>query len=307
MRSLADLKSFLPGVARRATGLALGAVASVALAAGAFAAPAKAEPAIWVVKDADSTIYLFGTVHVLKPDAQWMSPKIKKAFDESQDLTLEIANVDDQQAAAASIMKWGLDMAHPLSTKLSDADKAKLAAAEAAYGIPAANLEPVKPWFAGLTFTLLPLQKVGFDAKSGVELNLLSMARARQESILGFETFDDQMGYFDGMPLEQQAAFLREAIDNGPKAADELDKLEKAWEVGDVDTISHLLNDDMKKEDPKLYDLLLTKRNERFAAKIAEKLKGKGVSFVAVGAAHLAGPDSVQAQLAKMGIQAKRL
>jgi len=306
MRSLARLKPAFAATARRLS-VALGAVASVALATAGFAAPAKADPAIWVVKDADSTIYLFGTVHLLKPDAQWMSPKVQAAFDESQDLTLEIANVDDQGAATQAVLKWGVDMAHPLSSKLSDADKAKLAGAEAAYGIPGPNLEPLKPWLAGLTFTLAPLQKVGFDPKSGVELNLLTKARARQESVLGFETFDDQMGYFDNMPQEQQIAFLRESIDNAPKAADELDRLEKAWEVGDVDTIGHLLNDDMKKDDPKLYDLLLTKRNERFAAKIADKLKGKGVSFVAVGAAHLAGPDSVQAQLAKMGIKAKRL
>ena len=302
MRSPDAVKSAISGAAVRLGGLILGAVASVALFAGA----ASAEPALWVVKGKDATIYLFGTVHLLKPDAKWLTPKVEKAFNEAQTLKLEIANLDDQAAAQGAVMKFGLDLAHPLSSKLNEADRSTLAAAEAQYGLPAANLEPLKPWLAGLTFSVLPMQKAGFDPKSGVELKLLALAHERKETVAGFETIEQQMGYFDGLPVDQQVSFLREAIDKGPKAASELERVEAAWEKGDVETIGRYMNEDMKKDDPRLYDLLLTKRNERFADQIVEMLKGKGVTFVAVGAAHLAGSDSVQSQLAKRGIQTER-
>jgi hypothetical protein len=295
-------------LARKAAGLALGALASVSLLCGVLAAaPARAEPALWVVKSGESTIYLFGTVHLLKADAQWMSPKIKKAFDESGDLTLEIADIDNQAAMLPVVQKYGLDLAHPLSTQLSPEDNAKLDAGYAALGLPPKAFDPFRPWLAGLTLSVLPLQKAGFDPKSGVEMIFKGQADARHEPVQGFETIEQQIKYFADMPVPQQVSFLREALDDAPKTASQLDKVEHAWEAGDVDAIAKVLNDDMKQNDPALYDLLLVKRNQGFADQIAEKLKGKGVSFVAVGAAHLAGPDSVQAQLAKKGFVAKRL
>jgi uncharacterized protein YbaP (TraB family) len=302
MRTLDTLKAFAGKALNRAAGLAVGAVASLGLLAGA----AQAEPALWVIRDADSTIYLFGSVHLLKADAHWMTPKIQKALDDSQDLTLEIADIDNQAAMLPIVQKYGLDPEHPLSTKLNEADNAKLAKGYADLGLQPKAFDIMQPWLAGLTFTVLPLQKAGFDPKSGVELTIKAKADARHEPVLGFETTEQQIKYFATMSQDQQIAFLREALDDAPNTAADLDKVEHAWEAGDVDAIAEVMNSGMKQNAPALYELLLVSRNKNFADQIAEKLKGKGVSFIAVGAAHLAGPDSVQAQLKKKGIKVER-
>lgn len=277
-----------------------------AVAALALGGAARAEPAIWVVKGPHITVYLFGTVHLLKANADWETPKIKRAFDSSDHLIEEINNVDGAAAMQPVVMKLGMDAAHPLSTLLTPADDAKLDAAEADLGLPAKSLEPLRPWFAAVTLTVIPMMKSGYDPAAGVDRDLKAQADARKEPVEGFETAEQQLGYFASMPDAEQIAMLRQSLDEYKDALAKVDELAGAWAKGDVDTISTLVNDDIKKEDPRLYDLLLVKRNQSFAAQIAERMKGTGVIFVAVGAGHLAGPDSVQVQLAKLGYRAER-
>src|ERR1700761_3868686 len=148
------------------------------LAAMALATAASAEPALWKVQGAHATVYLFGTVHVLKSTTQWRSPKIQAAFDASGTLWEEVPDADDTAAAQALIMQYGVDPAHPLSSQLDAAGKAKLTAAETAYGLPDAGIEMLRPWLAAVTFSTLPVIKAGYDPKSGVDLVLKSMADA---------------------------------------------------------------------------------------------------------------------------------
>jgi uncharacterized protein YbaP (TraB family) len=283
-------------------------VFALGLALGLAAPAAQAEPALWVVKGPHATVYLFGTVHLLKPDDPWMSPKIKQAFDESQDLTLEIAELDDDSAAIPLIQKLGVDPQHPLSGKLSPGDRKRLAAAIKSLQADPAGFEMFKPWLAAVLLSELPLEKKGFDPKQGVDRTLERAAKAKGEKVLGFETMEQQLGYFADMPQTQQLSFLHESLKDFPEIVPELSKLAQDWEEGKVDAIGKEMNADMQKEDPKLYDLLITKRNEAFAAAIAKKLEtGSGTSFVAVGAGHLAGSDSIQVQLEKLGYKATRL
>jgi uncharacterized protein YbaP (TraB family) len=281
----------------------LAAAASLALAGGA----AQAEPALWVVKGPHATVYLFGSVHMLKPNTTWMTPKIKQAFESSSKLTLEIADVDNAAAMAPLVQQLGFDAAHPLSSKLDAATEAKLEAADAALGLPPKQVDTMRPWLAGLTLTLVPIIQKGYDPSAGVDRDLKHEADARHEPVDGFETAEQQLRLFADLPEEHQIGFLRQALDDYADTIGKVDELARAWEAGDVKTISDLVGEDMKKEDPGLYDLVMVKRNQAFADQIAERLKGDGVSFVAVGAGHLAGPDSVQAFLAKKGIKAERL
>src|SRR6476660_3164271 len=87
---------------------------------------ANAEPAMWVIRDADSTIYLIGTMHLLKHDADWNAAKVKKAVHESTELWLELADADNQAALAPLMAKYGVDPTHPLSTKLTDEQRKRL-------------------------------------------------------------------------------------------------------------------------------------------------------------------------------------
>src|SRR5215212_9552097 len=120
---------------------------------------------MWVIKDADSTIYLIGTMHLLKHDSEWKGEKVKKTVHESTELWLEIADIDNQPALAALMAHFGVDAEHPLSSKLNDEQKKKLAKVTSTYGIPAATLEPMRPWLAGIILTTMPLLKAGYDPK----------------------------------------------------------------------------------------------------------------------------------------------
>ncbi len=272
-------------------------------AAGAFA---KAEPAMWVIRDADSTIYLIGTMHLLKHDAEWNADKVKKTVHESTELWLEIADIDNQATIAPLMAKFGLDPEHPLSTKLSDEQKKKFEKLTSTYGIPAATLEPMRPWLAGIILSAAPLLKAGYDPKSGVERVLTAQATAEGDKIRGFETAEEQFGIFASMSEEEQLAFLTDTMDELEKGIEELDKLAKAWIDGDTETIGRLIVEEIKQKAPSVYDKIVVRRNKAWAEKIEQILKGSGVQQIAVGAAHLAGPDSLQAQLAKRGIKVEK-
>ena len=304
MRALANPGPGTPTRRPLGSSLVVTALACVALL---FSGAVRAEPALWVVKSEHATVYLFGTIHVLRADVAWKTPKIQKAFDDSQSLTLEIVDVGDKQAAVTLIQKYGLDLAHPLSGQLTDDENSKLNAAYVALGMPPKAFDAFAPWFAGVTFSVLPLVKQGYDPNAGVDVLLKQAAQARKEPIDAFETSEQQVQYFANMPKAEQLTLLDEALRDYPDTVKHLDELAKDWMRGDVDAIAKSLNDDISKDDPALYDLLLTRRNVAFADQIATKLKGSGVSFIAIGAAHLAGPDSVQVQLAKHGFKAERL
>lgn len=273
---------------------------------GLSAVPAKAEPAMWVIRDADSTIYLIGTMHLLKHDAEWKTEKAKKALHESQELWLEITDFDDQAAVAPLVAKLGVDAQHPLSTKLNEAQRTRLEKVATTYKIPAATLEPLRPWLAAVVLAETPILKAGYDPKAGVERILAAQATAEGHKIRGFETAEQQMHLLADLSEEEQIAFLDSTLDDLGKGLELLDQLAKAWIDGDTETISRISNDEIKKEAPTVYEKLLVRRNIAWAQKIEQMLKGSGVQEIAVGAAHLAGPDSVQAQLAKRGIKVER-
>lgn len=273
----------------------------------ALATPAAAAPALWVIKDADSTIYLFGTVHLLKPGIDWRTPKLDSALAESPELTLEVMGMDDPAAILPLIRAHGLDPTSRLSDKLAPADRPRLAAAAQLMGMPPQALEPMKPWLAALTLTVAPIQKAGYDPKSGVELILLGEAKAAGRKVDSLETAEQQIRFFADFPEATQLDFLEATLDDVDEAAAQLDAMVAAWQAGDVAAFETLMLAEMRTGYPGLYDVLLASRNRAWAEAIKTKLAGSGVSFIAVGAGHLAGPDSVQAELAKRGIAVERL
>ena len=279
----------------------------VALIFIVFAAiSAKAEPAMWVIKDADSTIYLIGTLHLLKHDTEWNAEKVKKTVHDATELWLEVADFDNEAALAPLMAKFGIDPQHPLSSRLNGEQRQKLEKIAGTYAIPVASLEPMRPWLAALVLAVGPIMKAGYDPKAGVERVLNAQALAEGDKIRGFETAEEQIQILAGLSDEEQIAFLNSILDDLEKGLDLLDKLAKAWIDGDTDTIKRLSVDDMKKEAPTVYQKLIVQRNIAWSEKIAAMLKGSGVQQIAVGTAHLVGPDSVQAQLAKRGIKVER-
>ena len=314
------LKTTVSTVARLSAGVVLGVGLAAAVvapvhaqraAAAAEAAPAiravpRAEgqgPAMWVVKDADSTLYLFGTVHLLRPTTAWGTDRIDAAFDSADKLVLEISNPDDQAAVIPLIQQHGLSPATPLSSLLTAEELAKLDAAGQTIGLSAAQLDPFRPWFAALTLSVAPLAKAGYDPASGVELILKARAEAAGKPVTGFETIDEQIRILAGFPQEDQLDFLRSTLEDFDTATTDLDKLVEAWATGDVEAIETVGVDPMRESSEELYQALLVRRNTNWADQIQTELAGSGTVFIAVGAAHLAGDDSVQEILERRGVE----
>ena len=279
---------------------------SVVLATFILAISARAEPAMWVIRDKDSTIYLVGTIHLLKPEMKWDGAKVRKAVTESKELWLEVADMDDQASTLPLVTQYGMDAKKTLSSRLSTAQNEKLNKVAATFGLPSASLEPMRPWMAALTFSILPWMKAGYDPNSGIDHVLKEQAEKEGDKINGFETAEEQIRFLADLPESEQVDFLEQTLDEVEKGESEVEKLARSWADGDSEMIGNLLVNEMKQKAPKLYEKLVVQRNVAWSKKIAEILNGSGVQQIAVGAAHLVGPDSVQAQLAKRGIKAER-
>lgn len=290
----------LTTLVRRATG------ALAALALLGAAAPAAAEPGLWAIRDADSTIYIFGTVHVLKPDTQWRSPKIAKALAESQELVIEVTGMDDPAAAQPMLMKYGMDPAGSTLAKLSEADRARMTAAAQAAGLPIQAVDKMRPWLAALTLTIAPVIKAGYDPQSGVEMVLTREAKAAGKPIGSLETMEQQVRFFADMKPETELALLRSTLDQVADGPARLDKMVAAWAAGDETGLEAEFVTEVRNQSPELYQTVVVGRNRDWADQLKKRLDGKGVSFVAVGAGHLVGPDSVQRELEKRGVKVER-
>jgi len=267
-----------------------------------------ARPAMWQAKFGDSTVYLFGTVHLLPNDTDWRFPALNDALSKSQTLYIELTD-DDQASMTALVMRYGMDTEHPLSTLLSDSDNTALGKAAQLAGLPGGTtaLQPMKPWLAALTLAVAPLMKAGLDPAAGVDKQLQAQMTRAGKPVHGLETAEQQIRFLADLPEPLQIAFLRDTLRDVEKDKAELLSLIDAWKRGDVAAIAKLENDELKTKEPALYQKLLVQRNQDWAARIKDMLRQPGTTvFVAVGAAHLAGPDSVQAQLAKIGITAQQ-
>lgn len=297
---------FKPLVRRLAPLAALLGFGSPAMAEEAAFDRSDADPALWVVKDDDTTIYLFGTMHALKPDLVWFDDGVATAFAESDELVLEM--LEPEPAAIAPVLQKSA-LAAPgrgLSKLLSAEQYARFADAAQRIGIAPASLEPMQPWFAGITLAAAPLALMGYEADKGAEKVLLAAAAQRGLKQVGLESFEQQMGFFSSLSEADQVAFLMSGVDEMGDMDQTFARMETAWATGDTAAAAALLNEGMD-DTPVLYDVLLAKRNERWAEWIDARMKQPGTVFVAVGAGHLAGDDSVQVRLAERGLTASRV
>jgi uncharacterized protein YbaP (TraB family) len=268
-----------------------------------------ANPAMWKVQGVKGTIYLFGSVHVMKPSVHWETAKEQAAFKSSGTLYLEIADTSPaaQAALRPMIMSIGIDQEHPLSTKISKEDVAALDDALKAMGGEKA-IEPMQPWLAYLTLSVVPMIQAGYDPMGGIDPQLQKEAEAAHKPIKGFETAEEQMHFFADFPQADQVALLHEELQELPKSGEKFDEVVASWSRGDVEKIAQVDDGELRQKHPELYKRLLVDRNAKIADTLASLLKdpATGTIFVAVGAGHLAGPDSIQKMLEQRGFTAAR-
>jgi uncharacterized protein YbaP (TraB family) len=286
--------------------LAAPACAQPAPTPAATPAVRDADPALWVVRDKDTTIYLFGTIHVLQPGLTWFDDGVKKAFDQSGQVVLELIMPD---AAAMQALITAKGMAHDgvaLTQRLPEAKRPAFGKALTDLGLPATAFDAMEPWYAATNLSLLPLLKKGYDVSNGPEQSITKAAGAAGKPVIGLETAEQQLGYFDSLSMPAQVAFLSNTIDELPKLDATMKTMVASWAKGDPDALGKTLNEDLQAS-PEVKKVLLVDRNKRWAYWIDQRMKQPGVVFIAVGAGHLAGKDSVQEQLKGYRLRAKRV
>ncbi|MEP7348806.1 MAG: TraB/GumN family protein [Sphingorhabdus sp.] len=263
------------------------------------------DPALWVVKDADTTIYLFGTVHILKPGMGWFDDGVKAAFDRSDRLVLEMV----EPSAAETQMLFGrlaMDKSgKTVRSKMTEADRNIYEAAMAKVGIPAEGLDPFDPWAAAVTLQVVAMTQKGFDVNSGAEKQLTAAAKATNKPIEGVETMEYQLGVFDALSDEAQVKFLIETAKSIDEIDTSMDRLVELWARPDPEALASEMNEGLI--NPALYTALLTNRNANWAKWISAELAKPGTTFMAVGAGHLSGRTSVPVLLSAYGLTAERV
>lgn len=270
------------------------------------AAPAMAKgPALWKVADEDTTIYLFGTVHILPPELEWYDATIADALTGSDMIVTEIPMDAASEAAMGQLAqaKGTLPAGTTLRSLLTPEQTVTYEAALAKLGAPPAAFDQFKPWLTGLTMSLLPLIQQGYTPGAGVEKVLLSKVGDKPQGAL--ETAEFQLGIFDGMDQAAQVAFMMDAIEGMDEAAPMLNRMVTEWADGNPDKLAEVMNEGL--DDPAVAEALLYSRNANWAEWIDTRLDEPGTVFIAVGAGHLAGAKSVQDYLAEKGITTMRV
>jgi uncharacterized protein len=271
----------------------------------AKAAEIDVDPALWVVKDADTTVYLFGTVHVLKPGLGWFDEGVKDAFEKSDELVLELVQPPvseiQQIMTEVSIDKSG----RTLRSKLKESDRAAYEALVKKLGVPVEAFDPLKPWAIALSIYTMKLGSTGFDASLGAEAQLTAAAKVKNKPIIGLETMRGQLGVFDSLSEQTQLDYLNQTVASIDEVGTQTDQLVDYWSKPDPEALADLMNAGFS--DPELYRQLLTKRNANWAIWVRDRMEKPGTVFLAVGAGHLAGPVSLQHMLTAYGLQSERV
>lgn len=280
-------------------------LAALAIVSCGTSAPAR--PALWKVSDPDTTIYLFGTIHVLPKDVAWRTPAFDAALKSADELVLEIADQSDKAAAAQTFRTLALSPNLPPLLDRVPADKrASLEAMIGKAGLKPQMLDPLETWAAAVTLGAALYAGVGLTADNGVERALSGAAEEAAKPMVGLETTAQQLGYFDKLPEAAQRELLVSVVDDSKNIAAEFEKMVSAWRRGDVDAIAATFDDELRKS-PELAAVLLDRRNANWTEWLKARLAKPGTAFVAVGAGHLAGKGSVVERLRAAGLKVERV
>ncbi len=288
------------------------ALALVGIATAAFAAPqaapAPARPALWEVSDPDTTIYLFGTIHMLPANYPWRTPAIEKAISSSDSLYVETI-VDQKNPAElrAALTRLGFSAGlPPIADRIDPAKRAMLEAAIAKTGLPRPLFDRMETWAAAFTLLGVQFAELGLQGERGVEQTLRDAFGSAGKPVGQLETNSEQLGFFDTLPERAQRSLLEGAVETPQAVSGDFAEMLRGWANGDVEAIARTFNRDLA-DSPELREALLRRRNANWTRWIEQRLAQPGTIMIAVGAGHLAGPDSVQAFLQRDGLRIRRV
>jgi len=279
----------------------------------AASAPAHAQPPVpllWKVSDADNSVYLLGSFHLLKKDDYPLSKDVDAAFADAEALMFElspdVANspaLPQQMAQAARRTRPGT-LEQDLGSKLW----ARLQAYAAANQLPLAQMSAFDPWFLGLSVGLIEMGKQGLDPALGLDRHFMEAAARTGKPAKGLEGADEQIAVLAGMSLDEQRQLLAEALEQADEGQDKYRDLHAAWRAGDAERMWKEMAAEMKRDYPALYRRINVQRNDAWLPKLEQRLAQKDDdTLVVVGALHLLGEDGVVEKLRAKGYKVERI
>jgi len=292
----------------RKVAVAAGIAATAVTALLPQAAEAKGAPAMWSVSDADTTVYLFGTIHLLPADYKWRTPKFDRAIAGSNELVVETI-IDEKNPTELMAVMARLAVSPglpPISERVPPAKRALLADAIRKSGIPQAAFDRLETWAAAFLLLANQFKELELKGEEGVEVVLRGSFAAQGKPISQLETNAEQLGFFDTLSEASQRMLLEGAIESSPETRKEFQAMLASWARGDVAAIARSFNSDLSAS-PELMNALIKRRNANWSKWIERRMAQPGSVMIAVGAGHLAGKDSVIELLKRDGYRVRRV
>ncbi|MDO8900548.1 MAG: TraB/GumN family protein [Phenylobacterium sp.] len=276
----------------------------LALAGACAPPPAQAQPAVWIVRDDDSEMLLFGSIHLLPPGLDWRPAALDAALAQADDLWFELP-VDpatEQEAARLALRLGVLPPGRGLYERLPEDSRLRLGRMAVRYSLPPTLLDQLKPWFAEVLLVTAMLGSQGADIAHGVEQQVSATAPpavTRQ----ALETVEAQLSAFDGVSLEEQLASLAHSLQTMEEDLEAFDRLVAAWMAGDLATLEAEALAPLEAAAPGLYRRLIVERNAAWLEQLQTRLDGSGRTVVVVGAGHLLGAEGLPQRLRALGYE----
>ncbi len=264
---------------------------------------AEAAHCLWEVHGAHNTVYLLGSIHVLRPGDYPLAAPLLAAYARSSALVMEIDldKLDLGKVQADMRASALLAPGSSLPQVMGRAEYARARADAQRLHVELSTYDRYAPWFVAQAISELQLAELGFESESGVESYFLARARADHKPVSGLETVADQLAVLSGMPLDLQTQYLLSSLADAEQLPAQLDAMVAAWQHGDSRWFRAEIAHEFGSE-PRLYDSLLVDRNRRWLPKIEALTHATRDYLVIVGTGHLVGPDSVVELLRRDGM-----
>lgn len=269
---------------------------------------------MWVARDADSEIYLFGTMHVLAPDAAWRTRTYDEAYRRAEAVWFEADLTDVWRPQIDDLLaRYGVDRQRPLSAKLAPRQLAELKPLLARGRTPLDRIDHMRPWAAALMLSVQPMLERGANTDAGVDAEVTRQARAAAKPVRAFETLEDQVRMFAGLSEPVELKYLADVIHERrggfrlrvPRPGG---SIAEAWMAGDLARLGSRIVGGMRRESPEFYEAFLLRRTLTLADALDREISsGAGVQLVNVGALHMVGADGLPSLLAAKGYRVTRI
>ncbi len=265
--------------------------------AGALEAPpappsSEGDLPLWVLTHEGDTLYLLGSVHMLRPEAYPLDEALTEAFRSAQVVAFELDFAEFEAGLQTMMQRGSYQDGRTLRNKLSDGTFRELEDRMEGLGVPMALLENMKPWMASMMLSALIIQEAGYEAEAGVDLHFYEQAVEDGREVVALETIEEQISVFDDLSTEAQVAFLESTLEELDQAVEQMDEMSRMWETGDGQALAEALTESLLAH-PEVAEALLYERNRNWVPQIEALLERPERAIVIVGAGHLVGEGSV--------------